>query len=154
MPCRQWQTATGLWITWHHAMQTLSALLYICEGNAPVTGGFPAKGPAAVFDVFFDVSLSKLLNKPPSFGVLDATTPIVTSLRRKKIFAWVLGGRLYLSYDIVNDKSVNLFVNLEIRYVITGNLTYMPPTIMPHGPWLHLCKSWIKIAIHLDTDKF
>ena len=30
---------------WHHQMETFSALLVLCEGNPPVTGGFPSKRP-------------------------------------------------------------------------------------------------------------
>ena len=31
--------------TWRHGMETLSALLALCEGNPPVTGGFPPQRP-------------------------------------------------------------------------------------------------------------
>ena len=41
-----------------------SALLALCEGNLPVTGGFPSRRPVARrFDVFFDLSLNKRLRK-------------------------------------------------------------------------------------------
>ena len=33
----------SLW--WRHQMETFSALLAICAGNSPVTGGFPAQRP-------------------------------------------------------------------------------------------------------------
>ena len=46
-------------------METLSALLSLCEGNLPVTGEFPSQRPLRrSFDVFFDLSLSKRLSKP------------------------------------------------------------------------------------------
>ena len=39
-------------------------LLALCERNPPITGGFQSHGPGnAGFDVFFDVSLNKRLNK-------------------------------------------------------------------------------------------
>ena len=45
-------------------METFSALLVICAGNSPVTGGFPTQRPVAPrFDVFFDLRLSKRLSK-------------------------------------------------------------------------------------------
>ena len=45
-------------------METFSALLAICAGNSPVTGGFPAQGPVTrSFDVFFDPCLNKRLSK-------------------------------------------------------------------------------------------
>ena len=49
---------------WRHQMETFSALLVLCEGNPPVTGGFPSqRGRNAGFGVFIDVSLNKRLNK-------------------------------------------------------------------------------------------
>ena len=40
------------------------ALLALCEGNQPVTGGFPSQRPVTrSFEVFFDVRLNKRLNK-------------------------------------------------------------------------------------------
>ena len=39
---------------WCHQMETFSALLALCEGNPPVTGGFPSQRPVArSVDVFF-----------------------------------------------------------------------------------------------------
>ena len=41
-------------IKWKH----ISALLALCEGNPPVSGGFPSKRASDTgFDAFFDVSL-------------------------------------------------------------------------------------------------
>ena len=37
-------------------METFSALLALCEGNPPVTSGFPSQRPVAQsFDIFFDL---------------------------------------------------------------------------------------------------
>ena len=39
-------------------METFSALLAICAGDSPVTGGFPEQKPVTQsFDVFFDLRL-------------------------------------------------------------------------------------------------
>ena len=47
---------------WRHETKTFSALLAICEGNPPVTGGFPSQRPVTrSFDAFFDVRLKKRL---------------------------------------------------------------------------------------------
>ena len=49
---------------WRHQMETFSALLAICAGNSPVTGGFLAQRPVTrSFDVFFDLRLNKRLIK-------------------------------------------------------------------------------------------
>ena len=41
------------WARWRHQMETFSSLLAICEGNPPVTGGFPSRRPVTwSFDVF------------------------------------------------------------------------------------------------------
>ena len=45
-------------------METVSVVLAFCEGNQPVTGGFPSQRASNTdFDVFFDVTLNKELNK-------------------------------------------------------------------------------------------
>ena len=38
------QTSKVRFSWWRHPMETFSALLALCEGNPPVTGGFPQKG--------------------------------------------------------------------------------------------------------------
>ena len=49
---------------WRHRMETFSALLALCEGNPPVTAGFPSQKPVPrSFDVFFDLCLNKRLSK-------------------------------------------------------------------------------------------
>ena len=49
---------------WHYQMETLYALLALCEGNPSVTGGFPAQRQVTrSFDVFFDRRLNKRLRK-------------------------------------------------------------------------------------------
>ena len=63
-------------------METVSALLALCEGNPPVTGGFPSQWASnASCDVFFDVKskqTAKQTVEPPVIG--DARMFIVTSL--------------------------------------------------------------------------
>ena len=45
-------------------METFSALLALCAGNAPVPGEFPSQRPVTRgFDVFFDLRLNKPLSK-------------------------------------------------------------------------------------------
>ena len=49
---------------WRHQMETFSALLAFCEGNPPVTGGFPSQRPVTrSFDIFFDLRRNKRLSK-------------------------------------------------------------------------------------------
>ena len=66
-----WQASSGIkaiiyspisW--WRQQMETFFALLAICAGNPPVTGGFPSQRPVTQsFDVFFDLHLNKRLGK-------------------------------------------------------------------------------------------
>ena len=52
-------------------METFSELLALCEGNLPLTGGFPSQSTSNVgFDVFFGVSLNKRLHKQLRAGDL------------------------------------------------------------------------------------
>ena len=49
---------------WSHQMETISALLGICEWNPPVTVGFPSQRPMMrSLDVFFDLCLNKQWSK-------------------------------------------------------------------------------------------
>ena len=51
---------------WRHQMEKFSALLALCEGNPPVTDGFPSQRPVTrSFDIFYDQRLNKLLSKQP-----------------------------------------------------------------------------------------
>ena len=48
---------------WRHQMETFSALLALCGGNSPVTGGFPPQRPVTQsFDIFIDLRLKKWLS--------------------------------------------------------------------------------------------
>ena len=62
-PCRIWlMERKRIW--WRHDMETLSAILALCEENPPLAGGSPRKGSVIwIFGVSFVISLSKLLNK-------------------------------------------------------------------------------------------
>ena len=47
-----------------HLIETFSALLTLCKGKPPVTGGFPLQKPMTrSFDVFFGMGLNKWLSK-------------------------------------------------------------------------------------------
>ena len=49
---------------WCHDMKTFSALLALCEGNPPVTGGFPSQKISKVgFDFAFVVKLNSSMSK-------------------------------------------------------------------------------------------
>ena len=59
---RQKQFAINPW--WRHQMETFFASLALCEGNPPVTGGFPShRRVTRSFDVFFNLCLNKRLSK-------------------------------------------------------------------------------------------
>ena len=63
-------------------MEKISALLAICAGNSPVTGGFPAQRPVTRnFDVFFDLRRNQRLSKHWwGWWFEDAIAPIMMSL--------------------------------------------------------------------------
>ena len=56
-------SVTVIWTWWHYDMQMRSASPALCEGNPPVTGGFPSQRTCDAELCSFDVSLNKLLNK-------------------------------------------------------------------------------------------
>ena len=49
---------------WRHQVKKISASLALCEGNPPMTGGFPSQRPVTrSFDALFDLRLNKRLSK-------------------------------------------------------------------------------------------
>ena len=55
-------------------METFSALLALCEVNAPVTGGFPSQRPVMrSFDVFFDLWLNGWTNNRDAEQTVEQT---------------------------------------------------------------------------------
>ena len=49
---------------WRRLIETFSTWLALCEGNPPLTGGFPSKRPVTrSSDIFFDLSLNKRSRK-------------------------------------------------------------------------------------------
>ena len=63
MTCKNWydEFAQSLW---HHQIETISLLLFLCVGNSQVTSEFPSQRPVTrSFDVFFDLRLNKCLSK-------------------------------------------------------------------------------------------
>ena len=46
---------------WRHQIETIPALLAVCERNLPMTGEFPLQRPVTRnFDIFFDLRLKRL----------------------------------------------------------------------------------------------
>ena len=69
---------------WRHQMKTFSALLALCEGNPPVTDGFPSQRPVKrSFDIFFDVCPNKRLRKQSICGSFG--TPLCSLWRHCEI---------------------------------------------------------------------
>ena len=61
-----------LW--WRHQIEWFSAFPALCEGSAPITGGFPSQRPVKrSFGVFFDLHFNKRLNKPSRHRWFDVT---------------------------------------------------------------------------------
>ena len=57
-------TSKRMHMGWRHQIETFSALLALCEGYLPVTGGFPSQRPVTrSFDVFFELRLNKRFSK-------------------------------------------------------------------------------------------
>ena len=55
-------------------MEALSELLALCEGNPPVTGGFTSqKASSTGFDIYFNVSLNKLLKNQLNIQWFDTS---------------------------------------------------------------------------------
>ena len=66
---------------WRDQMETFSALLAHCEGNPPVTGGFPLqRSVTRSFDAFFDLAEQTIEQTIETPVIWKAITPIMTPL--------------------------------------------------------------------------
>ena len=112
-------------------METFSALLDLCEGNPPVTGGFPSQRPVTQsFDVFCDLRRKKTVEQTIETPVIwDSIALILTLLlwnkrsvhENKIIFPYF---SIYISYKILRYKFClfsnenrleQLFISLHVR---------------------------------------
>ena len=74
---------------WRHQMETVFALLALCEGNPQEIGGFPSQKASNVgFDVFFEVHLNKRINKQSSRRWFH--TPGLSLRRHCNVITWLI----------------------------------------------------------------
>ena len=93
---------------WRHQMETFYASLALCEGNPPVTGGFPAQRPmTSSDDVFFDLCLNKRLNKQSRSWWFEM--PSHSLWRHYNVFSQKLWGVLF-----VNSRSDLYFAHVTV----------------------------------------
>ena len=60
-------------------METFSALLALCEGNPPITGGFPSQRPVTQsFDIFFDLPEQTAEQTIEAPVIWDSIAPFMT----------------------------------------------------------------------------
>ena len=111
-----WWTA-GPFPWWRHQMETFSALLAICVGNSPVTGGISTRRPVTVsFDIFIDLRLFKRLNKQ-SWGWWYET-PSHSLWRHRNVISCtlkqVLNGRCLSKTSLIINTFVDTFCEHSI----------------------------------------
>ena len=76
---------------WRRQMETFTTILVLCEGNPPVTGGFPSQRPVTrSFDVFFGLHLNKRLSKQSRRRWFE--TPVIWGAHYDvTVMCWVIG---------------------------------------------------------------
>ena len=104
----------------------ISALLVLCEGNPPATGGFPSQMPVTrCFDVFFDLRLNKRLNKQSRRRRFE--TPLHSLWRHCNIISFYIGSHYE---DQVGHPS--FYPTFPERYFLNMHLTHW-------GRVTHIC---------------
>ena len=85
----------GVTSWWRHQMETFSALLAICAGQAPAPGAFPSQRPVPrSFDIFFDLRLNKRLSKQ-SWGWWFETLSRPLWRHSNGLQKWIENPRIY-----------------------------------------------------------
>ena len=123
-------------------METLSALLTLCEGNTPLSGGFPSQraGDAGVGDLF-DVSQNQRLNEQ-------------TSGRWSETPGWI-----EYEFQIILGTCTIVFFSLHVSRQLTIvyghhiNSNYMYVDLMPHIIFriIYMIEKWLPNNWMIDT---
>ena len=152
--------------TWWQ-METFSALLALCEGNPPVTGGFPSQRPATQsFDIFFDLRLNKGFANDRDAGDLrrhrahyDVTVLVHNHLLHGVVpdishwVIWAIGCNLsqnHIVIDSISARSIKFVYGalLAVCGLHPSTFQKWAPFVTPfhQHPWTHsnaFCKTLI-----------
>ena len=113
-------------------METFSALLAVCEGNPPVTGGFPPQRPVMPsFDDSFDLRLNKQLSKQSRHWWFETLS---NSLWCHCNGTWN-----------VNSIRMKLGEKLPVWVIFTENIWYCKAVLTHWGKVTHICVSKLTI---------
>ena len=135
----------------------ISVLLALCEGNPPVTGGFPSERPVTRrFDDFFDLRLNKRLSRQPKHRWFETQSHSLwrisaslalwdrTALRKASntwsVFMFCLHHACHTQLPSTKDLSSNItyhcyfalhyiYIYIHIYIYILGNI-YSPYSLM------------------------
>ena len=123
---------------WHHQMETFFALLALCEGNPPLTGGFPSQRPVTrLFNVFFDLCLNIRLNKQWRRRWFEAPSPSLW--RQCNGISWnllVMAAALKIYHCSFQNLAQVSFAVKQLRfftYAISRQVSHASKTIL----WCH-----------------
>ena len=126
---------------WRHQMETFSALLALCAGNPPVTGGFPLQRPVTrSVCVFFDLRLYKRLSRQSRRRLFETLCTVCT-------LCFVL---LWLWYSIPVMHMIYLPIFFRVTSLILGNLS--PPIIwLPQYQWINPERYGLNLSVQTTT---
>ena len=104
---------------WRHPMESFPALLALCEGKPPGTGGFPSQRPVTQnFDIFFDLHLNKRLSKPSTRRWFE--TPSRSLWRHCNDFADMKFEQPLLHKNVTKISHIKIFSSANV----SSNLQY------------------------------
>ena len=122
-------------------METFSALLALCEGNPPVTGGFPSQRPVTrSFDIFFDLRLNKRLSKQSICRWFETPSRSLWRHCNDRAYVPITRKRIVNGMDS-RDKDVWMFLLCPVLpywWGISGTFDIHITNIGMH----HICMQW------------
>ena len=86
-----WDRRCRLYTWWRNQMETFSSSLVLCEGNPPVTGGFPSQRPVTwSFDVILDLRPNpKTVEQTIVTTVFRDAIALIMTLLKRTLFCLV-----------------------------------------------------------------
>ena len=129
---------------WRHQMKTFSVLLAVCEGNPPVTGGFPShKRPVTwSFAIFFDVGMGNRLSKQSKCGWFETPWPSLWrhSIERNNRYSIItckateMPAGDYVNFSVPAVEIVFTHIDWKQGSCLLTGLTWIRAWVMNHVP--------------------
>ena len=149
-PCTNHGYPVELW--WRHAMEMLSFLLSLCEGNPPVTSGFRSQRASNMSFLFviceckYSFQIRKLFKIEKISHTNSSVGSLIVLIRKTSFENLVTYPRIIHVHGLMQDNINSIAQALELLQSCTKPLMYSLMIWylcfdLKKNPWIYLCMS-------------